>query len=245
MCDTSRKSGVAALIKQQPHTSLVIGQREGKEGAIVTGFEVLADYGADLGIFSLWFLLVLADQRLAIIGGEPLQQFAQLLRLDVAGRNIGHPGDSLQLQPSTIVERNGTTFEGQHRLRAIDNNLQQALEPERGSDLGADMNQGFENLQLALGMHQAGVLERAAHRLRHAVHEEQVVIGEARPTRLVDGLEHAQLALAAILCVLDERHQERIGDRRASSGTRLRVANRGSSGSLINNGAPSSAISPT
>ena len=120
-----------------------------------------------------------------------MQQGAQVFHLDVAMGNRGHAGDGLQLQPSTIVEGNRTTLKGQHRLRAVDNNLQQVVEPKGGSNLGADMHQSFENLQLALGMHEAGVFERAAHRFRHAVHEEQVVVGEARATRLVDRFEHA------------------------------------------------------
>ena len=151
MCAYLEKIRVAAFIEQQAHPSLVIGQGKGKEGAIVAGFEVLADDRAHLGVLGLRLLLVLADQQLPVIAGEPLQQFAQVLHLDVARRNTGHAGDRLQLQPSAIVERNRTTLEGQHRLRAVDNNLQQALEPKRGSDLRADMNQGFENLQLALG----------------------------------------------------------------------------------------------
>jgi hypothetical protein len=60
------KIGIAAFIQQQPDTPLVIGQRKGKEGAIVARFEVLADGCAYPGILGVRFVPMLADQQLLV-----------------------------------------------------------------------------------------------------------------------------------------------------------------------------------
>ena len=89
----------------------------------------------------------------------------------------------------------------------VDNDLQQPVEAQRGSDLRTDLDQRFEDLQLPFRQHQARVFERAADGLCHRGKEKQVVFVEG-VFLAVDGFEHADLGL-----VLHERNQQRIGDR--------------------------------
>ena len=77
-----------------------------------------------------------------------------------------------------MVERNGTEFKRQYVLRAVDDDLKQPVQTQRGGDLGADADQRLKNLQLALGHHQAGVLERAADSFRHGGKKELIVFVE-------------------------------------------------------------------
>ena len=62
---------------------------------------------------------------------EPAHEFLKALDLRVSQRKVRHAGDSLQLQTPAVVEGDGAELVGKHVLRAVDNDLQQAVKAQR------------------------------------------------------------------------------------------------------------------
>ena len=204
----TQKVGNAAFVQQQPDASLVVGQGQRKQAAITCLLKMARDGSGQLRLRLRVRFIVPAQVQRIVFGREPAQQLMNALYLAVAHRKARHSGDSLQLQASAMIERNGAEFIGEHVLWTVDDDLQQTVEAQRGSDLGADVNERFKNGQLALGEHEARVLERAADGFSHRGEEEEVIVVEG-PVFAVDGFKDPDFGL-----ILDERDKQRVADGR-------------------------------
>ena len=76
-----------------------------------------------------------------------------------------------------------------HGARPGNDGVQNAVKIERRSDLGAYLDQGFENLDFPFRLQHAGVVQGRGGGLRDGVQQEEIVFRKRRPIPLVDGFD--------------------------------------------------------
>ena len=121
----------------------------------------------------------------------PAQDVVERRDVRGVGIDLRDPRDGAEFVLSTVLEGHRRTLVGNHRLRRVDNGLQNTFQVQRGGDFVADGHQHFQDFYFALGHQQAGVVEGDACRLIQAAEYEEVVFIKRRSVQPVDHLHYA------------------------------------------------------
>ena len=194
MC-AGKEIRIAALKAQNAQAALVIGEWQAVPATVAGARKVFLEFQPGLFAVRVNLIAALRNVDFLVRAGSPLQHLAQIAHRGVAGIHLSLAGDGANLHLAELFQRDGSAVVRDDLLRAVHDDLEDALQVQRGRDLLTHLDQRLQDLNFALGFEQAGVVQCASGGQRDGVQEEQVILAEWLPVEAVHGFQHANLEI--------------------------------------------------